>query len=660
VLIRSYDLDEPGGSGVTLTAVARYLESCGDAVWATRARQSVDEARAWAPDVVVGQQWATEEASGWATALRRPFVMLVHGPGHFEHFRPQCDLVVFNSTRQYEAARDALARTPWMVVHPPVLRADYETPGDGDRITFIGAGAGKGVPQAIAVARAMPESPFLFVTDDDLEALPENVEVIRRTRHIRQVYARTRLLLVPSSHESYGRVVVEAAMSGIPSVVSDLPGLREATEDMATFVGPEDRWPDKVAEALANYDVCRAKARRLAAMRDPSAELAALRDRLCAIVAAGRRRPTLTLCMTVANEAQTLETAVRSVAAVVDEIVIGVDSRSSDQTRAIAERVSDRCFGFTESSPPDFPRMRNRAMALVETDWAIVLDGHEWIEHADDIRDALETTAWSVEIQTLYEPDAQRIPGLSFPFPRFHRRHVRFGGAAAHEEVTTPCARRSSRPDIKVWHERKPGAATTARSAEKTGAELQVLRDAWLQRGDARALFYLANGLREAQRYEEAVEAYESYLRVSRYPDEAWQARLYLARCRAATGEWPSAQDAFEQAVRLAPERAEAVVGLGHALLAQGDARRATAWFRMATGLPEPRDCRMFVEVPLYRWGAWHGLALALDRLGDPAGAAEAELRAVERGAGEWASSNVAWWRARAAGHAVAEGSVAR
>jgi len=57
----------------------------------------------------------------------------------------------------------------------------------------------------------------------------------------------------------------------------------------------------------------------------------------------------------------------------------------------------------------------------------------------------------------------------------------------------------------------------------------------------------------------------------------------------------------------------------------------------------------MFVEVPVYRWGAWHGLALALDRLGDNEGAAAAELEAYERGAGEWARENVEWWRGRTA-----------
>jgi hypothetical protein len=76
----------------------------------------------------------------------------------------------------------------------------------------------------------------------------------------------------------------------------------------------------------------------------------------------------------------------------------------------------------------------------------------------------------------------------------------------------------------------------------------------------------------------------------------------------------------------------------------------------MATALPQPTHCRLFVEVPVYRWGAWHGLALALHALGDEEAAAAAEERAISGGAGQWAHDNLARWRARAAadpaGHA--------
>jgi hypothetical protein len=468
-----------------MNALARALHAHGDEVLVTADAIDLAAIAAFAPHVIVAHQWATAEASQWATALRKPFVMLVHGPGQYEQFMPACDLVSFDSPELLALAQASLGRTP-----ARVLRAGKES------------------------------------------------------------------------------------------------------------------------------------------------EAGDLRDALAWLATKGRRRPTITLCMTVANEGATLERAIDSVAAVVDEIVIGVDARSTDATLAIAERRATRCFTFEEGRPPNFPRMRNRAMALVETDWALVLDGHEWIEHADRIREALETDAWSIEIQTLYEPDERRVPGLAFPFPRIHRRHVRFAGAPAHEEVNTPMARRTPRPDIHVWHERKPGAAADARRVEKSGDELGMLQSAWVEKGDRRALFYFANGLREAQRYDEAVSAYEAYLEQPNFPEEGWQARLYLARCHAGRCDWPAARRYFESAVAEAPERAEAAVGLGHALMAAGDLPRAASWFRMAAALPQPTHCRLFVEVPVYRWGAWHGLSIALAALGDAAGAADADARAIAGGRG--------------------------
>jgi len=60
--------------------------------------------------------------------------------------------------------------------------------------------------------------------------------------------------------------------------------------------------------------------------------------------------------------------------------------------------------------------------------------------------------------------------------------------------------------------------------------------------------------------------------------------------------------------------------------------RRNIALIGVSTALPQPTHCRLFVEVPVYRWGAWHGLSLALRALGDRDGAALAEGRAIAGG----------------------------
>jgi glycosyltransferase involved in cell wall biosynthesis len=85
---------------------------------------------------------------------------------------------------------------------------------------------------------------------------------------------------MPSRRESYGRVAVEAAMSGIPTVASDLPGIREATNNRGLFVAEGQSWEAAVRSVLADLPARRQSARALAALRDSSAELAALDQRL--------------------------------------------------------------------------------------------------------------------------------------------------------------------------------------------------------------------------------------------------------------------------------------------------------------------------------------------------------------------------------------------
>lgn len=143
-------------------------------------------------------------------------------------------LAVFNT--HWMAADYAAAglTPPSMVLHPPIDPVAYRTT-PGDHITLINLFENKGPGVFYALATRFPKLKFLGVIGGYREQqvrtdLP-NVEIID---HVpahdmpRRVYARTRVLLAPSSYESYGRVVVEAACSGIPSIASPTPGLLEA------------------------------------------------------------------------------------------------------------------------------------------------------------------------------------------------------------------------------------------------------------------------------------------------------------------------------------------------------------------------------------------------------------------------------------------------
>ena len=123
ILCRAYDLDAAEGCGAELRAIADHLRAAGDDVWAASDIRDVAAIAAWRPELIVAHQWATGEASGWAATLRVPFVMLVHGPGQYEHFMPPCDLVVFATRELYDLARPALGRTPAAVWRPAPRRS---------------------------------------------------------------------------------------------------------------------------------------------------------------------------------------------------------------------------------------------------------------------------------------------------------------------------------------------------------------------------------------------------------------------------------------------------------------------------------------------------------------------------------------------------------
>ncbi len=97
-------------------------------------------------------------------------------------------------------------------------------PFRGDCITLVNANQNKGVTQFIAMAHRMPDRKFLAVIpyygELNVPPAPSNVEWIPFDDDIRNVLKRTRILVMPSYYESFGRIAVEAMYNGIPVIYS--------------------------------------------------------------------------------------------------------------------------------------------------------------------------------------------------------------------------------------------------------------------------------------------------------------------------------------------------------------------------------------------------------------------------------------------------------
>ena len=156
------------------------------------------------------------------------------------------------------------------VIYPPIDVERFRTARRDPRyVTFFNPIAIKGVETVLEVAARLPHRRFQVVEVlqlptaalDDLRgrlaALP-NVTFCRAAPDVRPIYRNTLLLLVPSQwEEPFGRVVVEAQSSGIPCIVRDIGGLREAVGAGGVLMPPSagsSEWAEAVDSVLENRD----------------------------------------------------------------------------------------------------------------------------------------------------------------------------------------------------------------------------------------------------------------------------------------------------------------------------------------------------------------------------------------------------------------------
>lgn len=221
-----------------------------------RDRTPVDDLLAWS-NVVVTHLDRTREVVT-RVAGSRPVVHLVHNDRQlaFHGVTPgEASLVVANSAW----IRDAIDWPgPTIVLPPPVAAARYRTPRqDARHVTLVNLSAAKGAALFWKVATLLPDHRFMGVIggygrQEIPRILPPNVVLLPHSPDMRTVYRQTRLLLMPSSYESWGRVGIEAAASGIPTIAHPTPGLLESLAASGTFVDYRDA--DGWAAAIRSLD----------------------------------------------------------------------------------------------------------------------------------------------------------------------------------------------------------------------------------------------------------------------------------------------------------------------------------------------------------------------------------------------------------------------
>lgn len=215
-------------------------------------------------DVLVGHLLWTREVITLAHRARLPLLYLAHNDFQVRYWKiGPGDVTAVVQNAEWVARRHVEQFPNWtqdqIVVRPPCRMRDYHLRRDPDAslITLVNPNADKGSGLFYEVARRLPARRFLVVggaygKQDHPPKEVANVAYQAPTGAIAQdVYRRTRLLMVPSRYESWGRVAVEAMCSGIPVLAHPTPGLVEACDRGTVFCDRDDpaAWVDAI-EAL--------------------------------------------------------------------------------------------------------------------------------------------------------------------------------------------------------------------------------------------------------------------------------------------------------------------------------------------------------------------------------------------------------------------------
>jgi len=322
---------------------------------------------------------------------------------------------------------------------------------------------------------------------------------------------------------------------------------------------------------------------------------------------------TISLCMIVKNEEATLGNCLESVQGIVDEINI-VDTGSTDRTKEIASKYTDRIFDFTWID--DFSAARNFSFSKATKDYILWLDGDDVILEEDrqkffTLKETLDPAVDSVMMKYNTSFDEYGNVVVSFKRNRLVKRSKQFQWhGLVHEYLGV--GGNVIQSDIAVSHKKvRPN---------EPGRNLKIFEKAIAdgKRLSARDLFYYANECKDNALFEKAIEYYFKFLETKQcWVEDIISAYGSIALCYQYLGNPEKELEYTLKSFEWDIPRAEFCCRLGFHFLNKKDYKKALFWYKLATQVERPDSWGFFIEA-CWTWMPHLQLCVCYDRLGDP------------------------------------------
>ncbi|WP_214484920.1 polysaccharide pyruvyl transferase family protein [Bacillus sp. SM2101] len=290
---------------------------------------------------------------------------------------------------------------------------------------------------------------------------------------------------------------------------------------------------------------------------------------------------TISLCMIVKNEEETLKNCLESIQNACDEIII-VDTGSTDNTKQIASNYTNKLFDYQWHD--DFSAARNFAFSHATKEYILWLDADDVLLHKDLekillIKETLEKSVDGVSMIYNASFDEYGHPVFSYRRNRLVRRDNQFKWyGAVHEYLKV--SGNIIESDIVITHNK-----VSKTNGVEVNRNLNIFENR-IKKGETfspRDLYYYANELKDHHLHKKAIKYYNEFLSTKEgWVEDEVLACLSLADCYSYLGDEEEELSYLLKSLKYGYPLPESCCRLGSFFMKKNDYHAATFWFHTA------------------------------------------------------------------------------
>ncbi len=349
---------------------------------------------------------------------------------------------------------------------------------------------------------------------------------------------------------------------------------------------------------------------------------------------------TLSATLPVRDEGHDLEPTLASLRAIADELVVGIDPRTTDNTWEVAAQYADRVFFLRDPMGPptghtisdcklcgvpecreymgpegiNFAWARNQCIEACAGDWIFMTEGHERLVEGHDLLLALDVIL----------PKAARVGFVlrqgngqqwAFPWLFQNAKDIRFK-RPVHNVLDFPEGTFAvTLGQVRTLHDRHHERGET-RAKQRRAQNRSALLDDWLSRKSEASLFYLGQEWRDID-VTRALDRLEQFCAISNNGVQRYQARLVLAKEYMIAGKHKEAAAHLHACSADDWSRSEHYLWLGDiAFLAKEYEKARRLYTIAATAINEPPITVWWIDLSFYSYLPAQRLAMVCGELG--------------------------------------------